>query len=44
MITDSAFYRNPNYHLPSDTPETLDYARMAKAVEGIARAVIDLAG
>jgi Zn-dependent M28 family amino/carboxypeptidase len=43
MITDSAFYRNPNYHLPSDTPETLDYVRMARVVEGIARAVMDLA-
>jgi Zn-dependent M28 family amino/carboxypeptidase len=44
MITDSAFYRNPNYHLPTDTPETLDYGRMARAVEGIARAAVDLAG
>lgn len=25
MITDTAFYRNPNYHEPSDTMETLDY-------------------
>jgi len=25
MWTDTAEFRNPNYHLPSDTPETLDY-------------------
>jgi Zn-dependent M28 family amino/carboxypeptidase len=25
MWTDTAEFRNPNYHLPSDTPETLNY-------------------
>ncbi|MGZ8939232.1 MAG: M20/M25/M40 family metallo-hydrolase, partial [Limisphaerales bacterium] len=25
MWTDTAEFRNPHYHLPSDTPETLDY-------------------
>jgi Zn-dependent M28 family amino/carboxypeptidase len=34
MITDTSFFRNPNYHGASDTPETLDYARMAKVVRG----------
>jgi hypothetical protein len=29
MITDSAFYRNKNYHTAGDTPETLYYVRMA---------------
>ena len=24
MVTDTAFFRNPNYHKPSDTLETLD--------------------
>lgn len=33
MITDTAFYRNPNYHTPFDTPDTLDYKRMAQVVE-----------
>lgn len=33
MITDTAFLRNPNYHEAGDTPETLDYARMAKVVQ-----------
>jgi len=29
MITDTAFYRNPNYHEISDLPNTLDYDRLA---------------
>ena len=29
MLTDSANFRNPNYHRPSDTVETLDFRRMA---------------
>ena len=35
MITDTAFYRNPYYHTPSDTPDTLDYDRMAMVVDGV---------
>jgi Zn-dependent M28 family amino/carboxypeptidase len=44
MITDTAFYRNPNYHTESDRPETLDYRRMAAVVDGVAAAVRALAG
>lgn len=29
MVTDSANFRNPHYHRPADTPETLDYTRLA---------------
>lgn len=39
MITDTAFYRNPNYHTPHDTPDTLDYTRMAQVVDGVRGAV-----
>jgi hypothetical protein len=39
MITDTAFYRNPHYHAPSDTPDTLDYARMAQVVDGVRGAI-----
>ncbi len=39
MITDTAFYRTPHYHQPSDLPDTLDYQRMAKVVDGLAAAV-----
>jgi Zn-dependent M28 family amino/carboxypeptidase len=43
MITDSAFYRNRNYHTAQDTAEKLDYKRMAMVVEGVYAAVADLA-
>jgi len=29
MLTDTAMYQNEHYHAPSDTPEKLDYERMA---------------
>ena len=44
MVTDTAFYRNPHYHGPGDTAETLDYPRMAEVVMGLRRTVLDLAG
>jgi Zn-dependent M28 family amino/carboxypeptidase len=43
MITDTAFYRNPNYHTALDTADTLDYRRMAMVVEGVQAAVLALA-
>jgi hypothetical protein len=30
MWTDTSEFRNPNYHQPSDTPETLDSEFMAE--------------
>src|SRR5262245_2087663 len=41
MITDTAFYRNSNYHTIADTAEKLDYRRMSRVVEGVYAAVID---
>lgn len=35
MITDTAFYRNPAYHTAQDTPDRLDYERMAQVVDGV---------
>lgn len=35
MITDTADFRNPNYHKGSDTMNTLDYAFMAELVESL---------
>ena len=35
MVTDTAFFRNPNYHLPSDTIDTLDFTFMAKLVNSL---------
>jgi len=42
MVTDTAFYRNPNYHQITDTPETLDYERMAQVVTGVYTAITTL--
>lgn len=44
MVTDTAFLRNPHYHQPTDTPDRLDYARLADAVAGLERAIRLLAG
>ena len=35
MITDTAFYRYAGYHRATDTPDRLDYDRMARLVEGL---------
>jgi Zn-dependent M28 family amino/carboxypeptidase len=35
MITDSAYFRNPHYHLTSDKMDTLDYRFMAELVESL---------
>lgn len=43
MLTDTSFLRNPHYHQASDTPETLDYDRMANVAIGVAGAVAHLA-
>ena len=43
MVTDTAFYRYPHYHLPSDTPEKLDYERMARLTMGLAGMLQELA-
>ena len=42
MITDTAFLRNPNYHLPSDTIETLDFEFMKKVATGIFYSILEL--
>ncbi|GAB5418788.1 MAG: M28 family peptidase [Crocinitomicaceae bacterium] len=35
MITDTAFFRNKNYHEKTDTLETLDLARMADVIDAV---------
>ena len=42
MVTDTAFYRYPHYHAATDTPEKLDYLRMARVVEGLAATLVEL--
>ena len=43
MVTDTLPFRNPHYHEPSDTPDQLDYGRMARVVAGIRSVVVELA-
>jgi len=42
MVTDTAPFRNPNYHLPTDKPDTLDYDRMARVTLGLFHVARDL--
>jgi len=42
LITDTSFYRNPNYHGPTDTIETLNLDFIQKVTEGVAQALIAL--
>ena len=43
LITDTSFLRNPNYHLPSDRMETLDFEFMRKVAIGVYYSIIELA-
>lgn len=40
LVTDTAYLRNPHYHTGNDTAATLDYARMARVVDGVLSAVV----
>ncbi|MCG8696455.1 MAG: M28 family peptidase [Bacteroidales bacterium] len=42
LITNSAFYRNHNYHTSGDTIETLDLKRMCGVIEAIYHSIIKL--
>jgi Zn-dependent M28 family amino/carboxypeptidase len=42
MVTDTAFFRNPNYHLPSDSIDTLDFSFMAQLVKSLELALLEL--
>jgi hypothetical protein len=43
MITDTALFRYPHYHRPTDTPDKIDGANLARVVKGIERVIRDLA-
>lgn len=42
QITDTANFRNPNYHTPTDLPETLDYPCIAAVVTATAATIAGL--
>ena len=41
FITGTGEFRNPNYHLTSDTPETLDFDRMVLVTKGVCWAILN---
>lgn len=43
MVTDTAAFRYPHYHAAEDTPDKLDFGRIARVVRGLERVVAELA-
>ena len=43
MVTDTAPYRYPHYHTLHDTPDKLDYERLARVVKGLEAVMRELA-
>jgi Zn-dependent M28 family amino/carboxypeptidase len=41
MITDTSFFRNKNYHLETDSIDTLDFDQMAEVVSGLHLTLLD---
>ena len=42
MITDTAFYRNPNYHGETDITDKLDFDKMSDLLRGLIKTARDL--
>src|SRR5262245_17208269 len=43
MVTDTALFRYPHYHQPTDTPDKIDTDKLARVVKGMERVVRDAA-
>jgi len=43
MITDTALFRYPYYHTEKDTPDKIDYQRLARVVSGLMTVIVNLA-
>ncbi|HEX2136094.1 MAG TPA: M28 family peptidase [Microvirga sp.] len=39
MVTDTALFRYPHYHAPSDSPDKVDYERLARVIAGLERVI-----
>lgn len=39
MVTDTAPFRYPHYHTPRDTPDRIDYERLARVVSGLEKMI-----
>ncbi|MHC4394220.1 MAG: M28 family peptidase [Planctomycetota bacterium] len=44
MVTDTAIFRYPHYHTSEDTPDKLDYDRLARVVSGLEAVITELTG
>ncbi len=44
MVTDTAPFRYPHYHTPRDTPDKIDFTRLAQVTAGLNHVLRDLAG
>ena len=44
MITDTAPFRYPHYHSAADSPDKVDYDRLARVISGLAQVIRDWAG
>jgi Zn-dependent M28 family amino/carboxypeptidase len=44
MITDTAPFRYPHYHQPEDTPDKVDFERLARVVDGLEKVIAELVG
>lgn len=43
MLTDTSFFRNKHYHKKTDTPDTLNYKKMAEVVKATYAALVHIA-
>jgi hypothetical protein len=39
MVTDTTLFRSPHYHQATETPEVVDYDRMARVVDGLEKVI-----
>jgi hypothetical protein len=44
MVTDTALFRYPYYHKAEDTPDKIDYQRLARVADGIEHIINELTG
>ncbi len=43
MVTDTALFRYPHYHQPTDTVDKIEFVRYAQVVDGLVKAIKDFA-
>ena len=42
MVTDTAPFRYPYYHTIEDTPDKVDFEKLARVVAGLVEVILDL--